>query len=73
MTRKALRTKDGTTYRTMLDIRFCALTMDGRSITTKDTYIMEHGRLFEKLRIDMELRMSASYQQATIGDLPTMV
>jgi len=73
VTRKTLGTENVTTYRTMFNVRLRTCTMDGRSITPEDAYIMEHGRLFKKLDVDMEFRMPLSYQQATICDLTAMV
>ena len=45
------------TYASMLNVWFCAMTEDTRSIAGTNAYIVEHGCLTDKLAVYVQFRM----------------
>ena len=53
----ALCSEQFATNLSMTDVRLRTITMDGRSVTTEDAQIMQHGSLFQELYVNGQLTM----------------
>ncbi len=69
MNRKSLGTKQFGTKYAMTNVRFIAVASYTGSVTQHHPDVVQQGSLFEKSKVDVQLRIAASNTQSTISHL----
>jgi hypothetical protein len=68
----SLSTQHLTAYLAVQQVRLSAVAEDAGSIAPAHANVMEHSRLLQKLLVKLQLGVTTTNKQATVGDLSRM-